>query len=248
VSVDPNWFEGFFESEWLDYLALGRKSTEAEVDLLVEELGIGPGSRVLDLACGRGRIAIPLAQRGMRVTGVDLSPRSLELARRDAATAGVALELIESDMREIDFDPEFDAAYNVYSSFGYFEEQADDERVLHAVARSLKRGGAFLIDTVNPIALERVFHEREWREFDDGTLMLEQIDHDRLAGRHNTTWTFVRPDGTRSEQRFSLRLYTAPELCRMFAAAGLDVDGAWGSWQRTDLGDGLRTILRGRRR
>lgn len=247
MSAAADWFDGFFEREWLDYLALGRETTDEEIAFLVDKLELSQGTRLLDLACGRGRIAIPLAKHGCRVTGVDLSPRSLELAQLDAAAAGVMLEVIQSDMRELDFDPEFDVVINLFTSFGYFQEHADNERVLHAVARSLKRGGLFLIDTINPIAIAAVWREREWREFDDGTLMLEQRAHDQLQGRHETTWTFFREDGVRTEQRFSLRVYTAAELREMLEAAGLRVDGAWGSWNGTELGDGFRTILRARR-
>ena len=247
MSASQDWFDGFFEREWLDYLALGRGTTDDEVAFLVEKLELAPGTRVLDLACGRGRISIPLARHGCRVVGVDLSPNSLELARRDAAAAGVMLEVIQSDMREIDFDPEFDVAINLFTSFGYFQDHGDNERVLHAVARSLKRGGRFLIDTINPIAIAAFWIERDWRQFDDGTLMIEQRSHDQLQGRHETTWTFVRGDGSRTEQTFSLRVYTAAELREMLESAGLRVDGAWGSWSGTELGDGTRTILRARR-
>src|SRR3989442_11314585 len=99
-AVPHDRYEGFFEAEWLDYVALGdAERNEQQVAFLVEQLGLAEGTRVLDLACGRGRIAIPLAERGCRVTGLDLSPRSLKLARRDAADAGVALPLIHADMR-----------------------------------------------------------------------------------------------------------------------------------------------------
>jgi len=128
MSASADWFDGFFEREWLDYLALERKSTDDEVAFLIDKLELTKGTRVLDLACGRGRISIPLARHGCRVTGVDLSPNSLELARRDAAAGGVMLELIESDMRKIDFDPEFDVVINLFTSFGYFQDHSDNER------------------------------------------------------------------------------------------------------------------------
>jgi SAM-dependent methyltransferase len=247
MSATADWFDGFFEREWLDYLALDRKSTDDEVAFLIDKLELTKGTRVLDLACGRGRVSIPLARNGCRVTGVDLSPKSLELARRDAAAGGVMLELIESDMRKIDFDPEFDVVINLFTSFGYFQDHSDNERVVHAVARSLKRGGRFLIDTINPITIAAGWRERDWQQFDDGTVMIEHRRHDQLQGRHETTWTFVRGDGARTEQKFSLRAYTAAELREMLEAAGLHVDGAWGSWEGTELGDGYRTILRAHR-
>jgi SAM-dependent methyltransferase len=248
VTVPPDWYDGFFEGEWLDYLALpdDPESTERQADFIVGRLELENGGRVLDLACGRGRIAIPLARRGCGVTGIDLSPRSLELARADAAAAGVSLELLHRDMRDVAFEREFAAVVSVFTSFGYFAEQADDERVLAAVARALVPGGRFLLDTINPVALAPRFVPHTWQEFDDGTVLLEERRYDHLGGRLAATWIFIRADGMRSELCHSVRAYTPPELVAMMRAVGLDVDGAWGSWEGAELGDGRRTILRAR--
>ena len=248
ADIPSDWFDGFFEHEWLDYLALGNDEWTAKtVAFLVEQLGLHAGSRVLDVACGRGRVAIPLAQHGCRVTGIDLSPRSLQGAREAADAAGVDLELVHLDMRELDFEEQFDAAINLFTSFGYFEDERDDRRVLAAIAQSLVPGGVFLIDHLNTIALMERFRARDWREFEDGTLFLEARNYDQLRGRHEATWTFVRPDGSRSELKHSFRGYTPAEFRALLEDAGLEIDGAWGSWDRTDLGDGFRTILRARK-
>ena len=249
MTAPADWFDGFFEGEWLDYLALPGDPdfSERQADFIVRELELGESARVLDLACGRGRIAIALAHRGLRVSGVDLSPRSLERARADAATAGVALDLVQDDMRELDAEAEFDGVISIFTSFGYFADQTDDERVLAGVARALVPGGRFLLDTINPIAIAPKYVPHEWRQFEDGTVMLEDRSYDHLRGRHESTWTFVHADGSRSERRTSVRGYTAAELVPMLHAAGLDVDGAWGSWDGTELGDGSRTILRSRK-
>jgi 2-polyprenyl-3-methyl-5-hydroxy-6-metoxy-1,4-benzoquinol methylase len=247
--IPDDWFDGLFESEWLDYLALGQSPewTEHTIAFLVEQLDLQEGTRVLDLACGRGRISIPLAQRGCRVTGLDLSPRSLEIARRDAEAAGVELELVHRDMRDLDAVAAYDVVLNLFTSFGYFQEDGENERVLHAVARALVPGGAFLIDTLNPITLAPRFKARDWSEHEGGVTLLERHAWDYLPGRVETTWTFVHPDGARNELRFSVRAYTAPELVAMLGGAGLDVDGAWGYWDGSELGNGNRIILRARK-
>ena len=220
------------------------QQTEQQVEFIVEELGLGEGARVLDLACGRGRISIGLAQRGMLVTGLDLSPRSLELAQADADAAGVEIDFVRRDMRELDAEGEFEAVVNVFTSFGYFPTQAEDERVLANVARSLVPGGRFLLEMVNTIAIAKQFVEADWDELEDGTLWLQRRRYDQLTGRHEATWTFVRPDGSRSELRHSLRGYTPAELVAMLERAGLEVDGSWGSWEGDELGAGSRVILR----
>jgi len=217
------------------------------VAFLVEHLRLELGSRVLDLACGRGRVSVRLAQRGCSVTGLDLSPRSLELARSDAEAAGVELELVHADMRDLDRAAEFDAVVSVFSSFGYFPEQADDERVLAAVARALAPGGALLLDTIDTPNVMKRYKETDWEKLDDGTLFLEERRYDYLRGRHEATWTFVHPDGSRTELAHSFRGYTAPELVAMLDRAGLELDGSWGGWDGVELGGGHRTILRARK-
>jgi SAM-dependent methyltransferase len=252
VSADPRWYDGFFEAEWLDYLSPSADSqrTRREVDFVVERLELEPGARVLDLACGRGRHSVELARRGFRVTGVDLSPRSLGLAREAARAAEAEVELVCCDMREIGYEEEFDAVINLFTAFGYFEDSGEDRIVLERVARALVPGGAFLLDTLNPLWLARGFRPREWQEFEDGTVMLEERRYDPLTGRVTGIWTFVRPDGTRSQLRHSLRSYTPAELATMFQAAGLDVEGAWSGFDGSPLGfesEGHRIVLLGRK-
>jgi 2-polyprenyl-3-methyl-5-hydroxy-6-metoxy-1,4-benzoquinol methylase len=102
TEVDPRWYDGFFEAERLDYVQPEDDVTRRQSDFVVEELGLMPGNAVLDVACGRGRHSVELARRGLRFTGIDLSPRSLEHARAAADRAGVVLEFRRLDMREID--------------------------------------------------------------------------------------------------------------------------------------------------
>ena len=250
MSGDLNWFDGFFEHEWLDEIALHlpEESAREQVDFVVERLGIEPGARVLDVACGHGRHSLELARRGFRVTGVDLSPRSLELAREAAARESLDVDFAQLDARELDFDSEFDAAINLFSSvIGYFEDDADTQEVLNRIARALVPGGAFLIDTVNGFALGRRYQDTMWNELESGGgVMLHRGSFDLLKGRNEVVWTFIRADGSRSELRHSLRVYTPHELVRMLDTAGLTVAGSWGGFDGQELAfDTWRLILRG---
>jgi SAM-dependent methyltransferase len=249
VDVEQDWYEGWFEGDWLDQIALRFPPEQAveAVDFIVERLGLEHGARVLDVACGHGRHANELARRGMRVTGVDASPRSLDIARETAAAEGLDVGFRELDMRELDYDGEFDAAICLFTSFGFFDE-AGNQRVLDGVARALRPEGSFLIDVVNGLALFRFYKERPWEELDDDVLFVQEHEYDALAGRNRSRWIFVRPDGTRSELRHSLRVYTPVELAERLRVAGLEVEGGWGGWDGTDLGfEGRRLILVARR-
>ncbi len=250
MPVAPDWYDGFFDDDWLTILE-GRSTPErntAEVDFVVEALGLEPGDRVLDLACGFGRHSIGLARRGMRVTGLDLSAPSLERGRAAAAETGVEVEFVHGDMRELPWRDEFDAVVNLFSSFGYFATEAEDQRTLAAVASALRPGGRFLLETLHVFGMARGFAARSWSELPDGQLLVEQRELDLLRGRNDTTWTVVGADGRRRELQSSFRLYTPAELARMLETAGLEVEEVWGGLERAELTlDSYRLALKAAR-
>jgi 2-polyprenyl-3-methyl-5-hydroxy-6-metoxy-1,4-benzoquinol methylase len=249
AGAPSDWYDGFFEGEYLDEIAPGLdgERTSSEVDFVLEKLELATGARVLDVGCGHGRHTIELATRGFRVTGIDLSARALELARDAATNAGVEAEFVELDARELAYDGEFDAAVNLFTAvLGYFEDEADDRRVLDGVVRALRPDGRFLVDTLNLLGLARGFRETGWKRLESGTLFLERHAFDAARGRASAVWTFIHDDGRRSELSNSLRVYSPRELIAMLRDAGLDVVGAWGAWDGSELSlDSWRVILRG---
>ena len=249
MDVDPDWYDGWFEGDWLDLIvpSIPHERGAQMVDFVVEHLELVPGARILDLACGYGRHAIPLAERGYRVTGLDLSARSLELARARAREAGVEIEWVEGDMREPPPGP-FDAVVNLWTAFGYFDDEAENQRVLDAVATVLDPGGRILIDTVNAHALAKVYQAKSWEDLGEGVVMLTEAEYDHRRGRNTARWTVLRADGARSELVHSLRVYALHELASMLEQAGLEVDGWWGGFDGAELTfDTWRLIVRARR-
>jgi D-alanine-D-alanine ligase len=248
AGAPSDWYEGFFEREYLDELAprFAAERTSREIDFVVEKLDLESGAAVLDVGCGHGRHTLELARRGFRVTGVDLSPRSLELAREAAAAAGVEADFVQLDARDLAFDGEFDAAVNLFTAvLGYFEDEDDDRRVLDRVARALRPGGRLLVDTINLLGLVRGFREVEWEQLESGTVFLERRAFDAVRGRTSAVWTFVHGDGRRTEVSHSLRVYSPRELIRMLGDAGLEVAGMWGAWDGSELSlDSWRLIVR----
>ena len=249
IAEQKKWYEAFFEGDY--YRMYSARSvlrvpevTSRQVEFIVESLQLAPGARVLDLACGHGRIAIPLAQRGYDVTGVDLSAFHLRLARQAAKRAGVKVRWIRSDMREIDFEEEFDAVINVFTSFGYFEQEEDDVRVLKAVARSLRRGGKLFLDTMNREWLIRNFSESQWEEHEDGLITMERRRLRLEDSRVETDFMYIEPDGRRACHTVSVRLYTLTEFQRMLGTSGLRLEKTWGGFDGQDYGiEGRRMVL-----
>lgn len=212
------WFEdpGFWDARADVMFRRERlEHTPAEVDALVELIALAPGAHVLDLCCGPGRHSIELHRRGFTVTGVDLHAPYLEQARKRDAD----IEWVHADMREFGRERAFDAAVNMFSSFGYFEDQQDDRRVARHVCRSLKPGGAFLIDTMGKEVLARKFQPRAWYELDDGAILLEDRRIEHGWGGTSATWTVIR-GREQQTHAFTMRLYAGTELARLLRDAG----------------------------
>ena len=142
-----------FDEDYLYFYEelLTPERTAAEVELIWKLLELEPGLELLDLACGHGRIANPLAERGVRVTGLDATPYFLELARKDAAERGVEVEYVEGDMRSLPWTERFDRVLCWFTSFGYFGDD-ENRQVLAEAYRALRPGGLFAVEIEQPPA------------------------------------------------------------------------------------------------
>jgi SAM-dependent methyltransferase len=220
------WYHGFFDDDYLRMFlpVVPAERSAAEVNAVVARLGLAPGARLLDLGCGHGRHAVPLAMLGYRVTGLDLSRPLLRRAAALAAGQGAPVGLAEADMRRLPFaDGSFDAVVNLFNAFGYLEDDAQDELVLHEVARVLAPGGRFLQELANREALVRGWHDSDVLRHDDGLIVLQERTLDLRAGRDLVRYTLLHPDGRRTTREHAIRLYTLPELAAMLERAGLEL-------------------------
>jgi SAM-dependent methyltransferase len=231
------WYREMFNEDYLRLYepTLTPERTEREVEGIVELLALPAGSTILDLCCGHGRHSIPLALRGYRVTGQDLSEVFLGVATSDAEARGADVRWLRSDMREIPFESEFDAVINIFTAFGYLESDDEDEKVVRAVHRALKPGGRFLLETMHRDSLLRRLQPQGIQRLDDGLLMLEERQMEPVTGRQLVRRTLIHPDGRRDEYHFALRLYSATELARIFRSAGFEVEVCYGGLDGSPL-------------
>ncbi len=240
------WYVELFRGTWYRRYVprIDPELTARQVEFAVQALELRPGARVLDLACGHGRHAIPLAQRGFEIVGLDLSAYHLRLARGAARDAGVRVTWLHSDMREIPFEGEFDAVINMYTSFGYFDSDDEDFRVLEAASRALKSGGRFFMDTINREWLVRHFQPTRWEELPDGSLHLERPRFDPLRSRVASEWMLITAGGRRQKHTIRVRWYTLTELAKMLSRAGMAVRQVWGGFDGQEYGlDSPRMIV-----
>lgn len=202
---------------------------------------------LLDVGCGFGRHAVPLAAEGFRVTGVDRSATLLDEARRRAGDGGVSPALVGADYRELPFaDATFDAAINLYTSIGFLGDE-EDAKVLAEIARVLRPGGKLVVETMHRDLMIRIFQERGWRLLGAGRLLLEQRAFDPVTGVVQETQTLVESDGGRESQTFATRVYTATELMAMLRAAGFEKTTAYGDLDGAPFEPGTRLVLVARR-
>jgi SAM-dependent methyltransferase len=220
--------EEVFDDDYLYFYEplLGDQRSDEETDLICSLGPVARGDRVLDLACGHGRIANRMAERGASVTGYDLTPAFLELAGADAASRDVAVEYVQGDMRDLAWSETFDVVINWFTAFGYFDDAAN-RRILEAVHRSLRPGGRFLLELNHGPALWGGFLSSVvFRRGED--LMIDEHHYDALTGRIHNQRTVVR-DGQVRSFRFSNRIFAFPELRDWFTHAGFREVEAFGN-------------------
>ena len=224
MNAPSNWWETFFSGVAVDMWkdAIPPAMSEGEAELVLKLLDIDRGSAVLDVPCGVGRIAIPFARRGYRVTGVDLSEESLVHARE--ASSEVTWE--HRDMRDLPWRGAFDGAYCVGNSFGYLDD-AGNEAFLRSVATALKPGGTFVLET--PMAAESALltiKERGWWKAGGDIHLLVANQFDPASGRMETEYTFVS-NGRVEVRRGTHRVYTYRQLVELMSAAGFSSVAGW---------------------
>ena len=168
------------------------------------------GPTILDLCCGFGRITLELARRGFFPTGVDITESYLRTAREDTAHEGLDIEFIRKDVRSFKRKAAFDAAVNLYNSFGYFENPKDDLLFLKNAHYSLKKGGALIIEVLGKEIAVRDYTEAEWFERAGFTVLTESNPVDSWGSIWNR-WILIK-DGKRWEKVFIQRLYAVSEL------------------------------------
>jgi SAM-dependent methyltransferase len=146
--MNSNWFENWFDTDYYHLLYRHRDDEEAHefIDALLACLNPLPGQTALDLACGRGRHSVYLNSKNLDVTGVDLSKSSIAFAKK---YENETLHFEVQDMRKSMGENKYDYVFNLFTSFGYFENSADDVLVLKNIYDALKPGGVFIFDFLN---------------------------------------------------------------------------------------------------
>jgi SAM-dependent methyltransferase len=225
-----SWFAEVFDEDYLRTLPfLTPQATQAEAELVAASLGTSPGAKLLDVGCGYGRHAMELAARGYHVVGLDLSTPLLVRGGEEAHRRGLTINFIRGDMRELDFDGQFDGAYCLFSTFGYFDDETN-KKTAGNLARALRPGGKCVFEILNRDYIIADLPTRVWWE-GDGCVVLEEVDFNYFSSRVCVNRSVVFDDGRQLEQEISIRAYSLHEVGKLMLAAGFRVLEVSGSYQ-----------------
>lgn len=206
----------------------------------VFELHAGRRESLLDVACGPGEFALAMAQRGLRVTGVDQSPEMLAMARRSAQEQGVSITFLEQDMRRLELPAPVDAATCLYDSLNYLVTDDDFRQTLTAVAAALRPGGLFLFDMNTIQGLATRWGNRVWLIQDnEDAVEVDQSEFDYDTGiatlKVNAFLRRERDLYERVREIHRERGYPVPTIDRELEAAGFEILGRWSNAEFAEI-------------
>lgn len=215
------WFED--ESFWVAYAPLMFDASRwAEVpdavDWITATAAVSAPACILDLCCGVGRYSLEFARRGFAVTGVDITQAYLDALTDSAREESLSIEVVRDDARTFSRPEEFDLCLNMFTSFGYFSDIDDDERLLKTSCQNLKPGGDFLLETIGKEIAAREFSPYESFVRSGWNVRVEYEVIGAWEGMKNR-W-ILENEEQRIDNTFILRLYSATELKRALFEAG----------------------------
>ncbi len=229
------WFKEWFNTPYYHILYKDRDFQEAEnfISHLTDFLKLPKGSKIIDLACGKGRHSVFLHKMGYDVLGVDLSEESI-LFTKQFETSGLNFEV--HDMRDEIFgnlvDEKVDAVFNLFTSFGYFEDENDDKKVFSSVRNALKKDGIFVLDFLNErfvkntLVPETIIKKGEIDFFIKKRIENQHVIKDII---------FKDENGIPHEYFEKVKLHTVEEITSLAEKSGFSVEKIFGNYHLEDF-------------
>lgn len=240
------WYKDWFGEDYLKvYPHRDEREAKTQVDFVVSVLPLQAGDRVLDLGSGMGRHAIELSRRGLRVACLDLSSVLLKLAKQKGDEVCCA-HFVRADMRFIPFAETFDAVLSLFTTFGYFKTDVENQQTLVGIHNALKPGGWFFLDYLNKDLVVKSLAPRDFR-IENGFEILQERHYNQKEQRIEKKIK-IKENGRVRTYRESVRLYTLAEMQAMLSAAKLTLLKTFGDFDGSDFtASSPRLILVGRR-
>jgi len=237
---DKQWYEEWFDSPYYHVLYANRSIDEAKsfIARLVDKFKIPAGAKVLDIACGKGRHSQTLATYGLDVTGIDLSNNSIAYAKQ---FENEHLKFDVWDMRQVYKTDTFDFVFNLFSSFGYFDDDTQDFIAIKAFAANLKPGGTLVLDYINTECAVKLLKSREIIQRGDIQFHIQKKIEQGFI-KKKIEFLVDGADHSYTEQ---LKIINLCKFKQMLAEAGLDLKATYGDYDLNEFNasSSMRLIL-----
>ncbi|MFK7810299.1 MAG: cyclopropane-fatty-acyl-phospholipid synthase family protein [Saprospiraceae bacterium] len=219
------WYASWFDTSYYHTLYKNRDYSEAQrfLDNLIEKLAPKKSDRLLDLACGKGRHSIYLAEKGYKVTGVDLSPQSIAHAKKFETKK---LKFDVHDMREVYKKKHFHLIINAFTSFGYFENDEDHLQTLENITIGLRKDGQFVMDFLNVHKAIANMKQREQKTIDGIKFKLSR----KVKDGYIVKKIKFTDKGKKYAFEERVRAFTKKDLQKLFKKAGLEITAIYGNY------------------
>lgn len=239
---DLPWYCKAFEAGYLNlYAHRDARDARRALEFLETRVGLREGARLLDLCCGAGRHLALIAPRigggaGLDLSRVLLSEAWQKFSETDDSPYVARPPLMEADMRALPLRSGwFELVINLFTSFGYFDRDEENQTVLNEVGRVLESGGTFVFDHINRPHLEANLRPRSVRELEGGVVVTETREVDERTSRVHKDVEWRHPEKAPVRWHESVRLYRADELASMFGRAGMEVRDRFGDFDGRSL-------------
>ena len=225
-----SWFVHWFDSPYYYTLYKNRDEKEAQafIDNLVQHLQITKGSKLIDIACGKGRHATYFNSLGLDVVGVDLSPNSIASATKNA---NATLQFSVHDMREVYQENSFDVVTNLFTSFGYFEENTDEQKAINAMASNLKSEGVLIIDFMNVKKVIANLVASEQKTIDGITFDISR----KIEAGHIIKDIQITDGAIKQHFQEKVKALTLDDFSNFISKAGLKIIDIFGNYKLEDF-------------
>ena len=223
---EANWYQNWFGKDYLKvYSHRDQKDAQQLVELILSNISLYKDSHILDIGCGQGRHLSVFADKKYQITGVDLSSVLLRIAKENHKN-NPFVQLIQADMRELPLHSKFDLILNLFTSFGYFENDEENISVLNQIYTLLKESGIFVFDYFNSDFVKKNLVPKHKKEV--GEIIVEQerfIEDSRIKKKLD-----LIKDGKKTTYYESVKLYSPDEIFNMLQSVNLKVMKTFGDY------------------
>lgn len=237
------WFVDWFSTD--EYLYVYRHRNEEDADklvkLILDNVKLKKFSEILDIACGAGRHSILFAQKGLKVTAIDLSKKLIHLAKQSSNELKLKINFIICDLRALPIVKQFDLVVNLFTSFGYFDDDDENYNIVRTAFKHTKKNGYFILDYFNSAFVRNNLIPVTVENLPGGMI----TQHRSIEGNRVIKKISVENKNGKKQYLESVRLYDKVEIEKIISETGFKILYEFGNFRGNafDLKDSERIII-----